>query len=586
MPAKTTPSHRAERLLYIVAVAVTPSIPLFFLYGQNFTEGLLFRHFLIFGAVLAAASLGLYLLISIFLLRRRRTVVLLALFWAVFWFFGGVKSLLARNNSQFSDRRIAICFLFLLIAIAFVLYHTKMSRLVANVTAMVLCALFVFNFAPEAVAAYAGEKQRAENTKTDVLPFEIKRDFYIDPDLPHPNIYWLHMDGMVGFSAVERYFGDPQTELKNELHRRGFVINEDARLEASCTALALPCLLSPLFYDSYLGEKLAAVTHMVRQPRIEYMVATMQQDGFTLANVHSHHEIFKAFKDAGYIGTGSSKSVVRSVDVAMTVNGKNIVLDVQKAREENIAFERIEDFKNLVVDASILSLAKPRINKYIETLKPTEDILPSPNYPETVSKYVTGSSDSDDNMAMVLRAMRYAVTVQEPHIIYFSNTKAHCDHIVGHKISGDAYGEYTGIAFIYDENGNIYKEPLDDPGSPDLYYPQHLYTVKEMMAQIDTILAYDPDAVIVVQSDHGIHGIGSGVGKSGYDSDFMYARGYSLEDQLNLNLQVISAVRIPPQYGELTEPLDPLDITRYLVNHFVGGGNYEYLYYEEGGNQP
>jgi len=61
----------------------------------------------------------------------------------------------------------------------------------------------------------------------------------------------------------------------------------------------------------------------------------------------------------------------------------------------------------------------------------------------------------------------------------------------------------------------------------------------------------------------------------------MSARGYDLEDQLNLNLSVISAVRLPPKYGKLLQPLDPLDIARYLVNHFVGKGNYNYLYYKE-----
>jgi hypothetical protein len=43
----------------------------------------------------------------------------------------------------------------------------------------------------------------------------------------------------------------------------------------------------------------------------------------------------------------------------------------------------------------------------------------------------------------------------------------------------------------------------------------------------------------------------------------------------------MSAVRIPPQYGKLSQPLDPLDIARYLVNNFVGKGNYDYLYYTE-----
>jgi hypothetical protein len=34
--------------------------------------------------------------------------------------------------------------------------------------------------------------------------------------------------------------------------------------------------------------------------------------------------------------------------------------------------------------------------------------------------------------------------------------------------------------------------------------------------------------------------------------------------------QVMSAVRIPETWGGLQEPLDPLDISRVLVNRYVG----------------
>ncbi|MDR0221117.1 MAG: hypothetical protein LBI54_06925 [Lachnospiraceae bacterium] len=579
MPTQTTPSHRAERLLYIIAVAVTPSIPLFFLYAQNFTEGLQFRHFLILGALLGAASLFLYLLISKLLLRRRRTMILLTCFWAFFWFFGGIKNLAARGNSQFPDRRIAICLLFLLIALAFVLYQTKMNRLVANVTAMVLCLLFVFNFTPEALAVYAGERQRSENTASGELPYEIKTDFYVDGGLPHPNIYWLHMDGMMGFSAVAQYFGDPQTELKNALSQRGFVINENARLEGSYTDLAIPSLLSPLFYDSYLGEKLAAVTQLTRRFRQEIISSAMQQDGFAITDIHSYHEALTAFAEAGYTNLGNSAIIMRSADVDMEVTGKNVTVGLREIREQQIAFDKASDFKDLVADASVLSLFKPSINNWMEKMEPIRtNVLPIPEYPETVNMYVTGSSDSADGMSDAVRAMRYATTVQTPHFLFFSNSTPHFARINGYKIGTVVYDEYIERAFIYDENGNIYKEPQDDPGHPRLYYPQHIYAVKEMLAQVDTILTYDPGAVIVIQGDHGIHGIGRG---RGYNSEFMSARGYSVEDQLNMNLQVMSAVRIPPQYGGLAEPLDPLDITRYLVNHFVGEGNYEYLYYQD-----
>jgi hypothetical protein len=144
---------------------------------------------------------------------------------------------------------------------------------------------------------------------------------------------------------------------------------------------------------------------------------------------------------------------------------------------------------------------------------------------------------------------------------------------------GATYDVPIGRAFVLDENGDVYKERLDDPHDIHLYLPQHKYAVKQLMAQVDTIIENDPNAVIIIQGDHGIHGIGNG--EDYFDSELLYARGYGLEDQLNLNLSVISAVRIPPQYGKLSQPFDPLDIARYLVNNFVGKGNYDYLYYKD-----
>ncbi|MDR0525583.1 MAG: hypothetical protein LBG90_06900, partial [Spirochaetaceae bacterium] len=32
--------------------------------------------------------------------------------------------------------------------------------------------------------------------------------FTVDPGLPSPNIYWIFMDGMLGFKGMERLFGD------------------------------------------------------------------------------------------------------------------------------------------------------------------------------------------------------------------------------------------------------------------------------------------------------------------------------------------------------------------------------------------
>jgi hypothetical protein len=309
----------------------------------------------------------------------------------------------------------------------------------------------------------------------------------------------------------------------------------------------------------------------------------MLRDGFTMDDVYPRLELFSALAEADYTIMGNGM-VLQSLDVDMRVEGGEVTFDFSKTHEEAMSFERIKDFKNLVVAASMLSLLRASIDAELERRWPQENIQPIPAFSETVNMYIAGNSDSDGGMSEAVRAIRYAATVQSPHFLFFNNQVAHSNDVLGYEIAGIVYKEYIGRTFIYDENGNIYRELLADPGDLNLYYPQHLYAIKQMMAQIDTILAYDPEAVIVVQADHGIHAIGPGSSTVDFDSDFMFARGYSLEDQLNLNLQVMSAVRIPPQYGELAEPLDPLDISRYLVEHFIGGGNYEYLYYQEGGN--
>jgi hypothetical protein len=82
------------------------------------------------------------------------------------------------------------------------------------------------------------------------------------------------------------------------------------------------------------------------------------------------------------------------------------------------------------------------------------------------------------------------------------------------------------------------------------------------------VLEHNQEAVIVLQGDHGIHMQPS--------HNHMANIGFHEEEILELFDSVISAVRIPPQYGGLDEPLDPLNITRLLVNRFVGE-NYEML---------
>ena len=580
MHKKRTKAQLAERLLYMLTVLIIPSIPLFFLFSQNAAQGLLFRHFLIFGGVLGAISLIIYLPISRFLLRRRRTMVLIALFWSGFWFFEPIGDIIKSSNTEVTQERILVYLLAFIIVAGFVLRWVSFNRYLANIVAIVFCVLFIFNFAPEAIAVAAGERQRAENERTGELPYRIKTEFYIDPNLPSPNIYWIHMDGMMSFEAVEYFFGDSQTELKKELVEHGFLINESARLEAGMTWIAIPALTSPTFYSSYLVEEFARVAKFTPTFRNHSIHATMRERGFSFSDINLSSELIRAFSDIEYTIISNQSWVLESEDVDMRVDGFDVTSDIRLTREANIAYGKLLDFRDLILDASALSVIKHIVDEFVERKRPDEDNpQPLPEYTETVSKYITGYSDSADDMAAAVRAIKHATTVQSPKFIYLADLKAHCNGVEGYEIGGVLYDEYIGVTFIFDEHGDIYKERLNDPNDIHLYLPQHKYAAKQMMAMIETIIENDPEAVIVVQADHGIHGFGPG--SDFYDSEFMLERGYSLEDQLFMNFSTISAVRVPSQYGTLSQPLDPLDIARWLVNNFVGGGNYEYLYYEE-----
>ena len=91
---------------------------------------------------------------------------------------------------------------------------------------------------------------------------------------------------------------------------------------------------------------------------------------------------------------------------------------------------------------------------------------------------------------------------------------------------------------------------------------------RRMLQRIDTILEENYYAVIVLQADHGLNMV--------ITQQFLLDQGYPLEQVLELSHSVFNAVRIPQAYGGLDAPLAPLNISRKLVNRFVGQ-NYNLL---------
>jgi hypothetical protein len=112
-----------------------------------------------------------------------------------------------------------------------------------------------------------------------------------------------------------------------------------------------------------------------------------------------------------------------------------------------------------------------------------------------------------------------------------------------------------------------------------LKYPaQHAFSVNILLNYVDMILENDPDAVIVLQGDHGLHGLQRG------DQHFPREEAKRLLNVTDEELpaiwnHVISAIRLPR--GKMTQETqeilsDPRNISRYLINEYVGQ-NYEYI---------
>jgi hypothetical protein len=116
--------------------------------------------------------------------------------------------------------------------------------------------------------------------------------------------------------------------------------------------------------------------------------------------------------------------------------------------------------------------------------------------------------------------------------------------------------------FFRNEDGSLEARTEAVSMDPSHYPPQHRHAAKIALAYIALILEHDPDAVIVVQADHGLH--------DPKNREILLEKGGTEEDVRVMQNQVMSAVRIPETWGGLEEPLDPLDISRVLVNRYVG----------------
>ena len=509
---KPTSKHleKLQTTLFCIAVLIIPGIFLFNLYNRNYEEAhIVFMHVLIAFGILALVSVLLFVIIRVAVGSFEAALIIVFLFWMFFWLFETMYAIAVRFSATLTSGvfmwllgMVLICLMVL-----FRRYKPPFQKIRAafNMLSLTLAVIFVFNIFPGVNHGFILEQAR----RTE--PFYLKNNFSVDPDLPRPDIYWIHMDGMLSLKTVERFWELSLVQLREDLARRGFVINDDVRLNARNTNNAFITLFSPALYDNFFGRLLLEREYYVLPEEISVpIVDYLAQIGLTFREIHQNTEFLGALVAAGYDFNIHS--------TALSAPGINNI--------ENIHPFFASDLPELLSMTTPISQANfDRLAQFSSHTVRTEGLVES-----TYDGY------------------------RSPSFTYFPIMYTHIAWSTWDlfpRLFGDERGEITRYRHY------------------ELYLYAFRYSAESMMLTIDSILEGNPDAVIVLQADHGLHAC--------EPIWYVYRKGYSREQIHELRYSVFSAVRIPDRYGGLDAPLDPRNISRELVNRFVGQ-NYTLLH--------
>jgi hypothetical protein len=527
-----------------VQCAMMPLIPLSYLYVRN-AEYINAVQVGIVGAALAALSLiGFWLFRFIF--KSRLAALLGCLTGWVFFF--AMRS--ASTLSLFQLDRIGFDrFLLLYGAVSLVFMLTVMFVMRGRSGGRLYPALLLFfglllayNAVPAVITGVASERDAlsAEATK-------FKSQFTVSESAPSPNVYWFHCDAMLGFDAFNQYYGDDQAEFVQALNDRGFQINRGAMLEAKhATKYAVPSLMCPDFYDSTLSAvfkdhetamanaSTLSLNALKRACMNNETRLAFEHKGYFSQTFSSIDSYYPPVSDRVY-STGDSSAFILETDD----NFKQQYLSVLEAEEFATLLTGIPSstYLRVVMSLADRGLLNFQMRCVDLTNKLSEDQLQSISQGKKIQK----------KTVMMMGAINDSFYSDQPTFDIFFYLRAH-------------------YPFTLKEDGT---PNAVDVRSLQSYAPQHRYVASTLLVMVDEILERDPDAVIVLQADHGLHG----------NTEEEITDTFGKDAVQPIWNQVLSALRVPKKYqnGEESYALsDPLNMSRYLVNAFVGK-NYTYI---------
>jgi len=544
--------------LYILAALFLPNLFLFYLFNNNqVANNLYFKHFIILGFIIALISLVLFVISYGICKSIDGALFTLIIFWIIFWLF----EVITRHTLRFFlpiGGMDMMFFVYFLLIIGFMVLFRKIRPSIEKlhnafrVIPVTICILFIVNFAP---AFYSEVIDLYVNQAPEEKPYYLKTEFEIDKSLPSPDIYWFHMDGMIGFDAAAKHFGDSKEDIKYELQKRNFVINESAEVNIGYSDIAIPALISPAFYDSYLEALLAEYDHMWQLPRKDEIERVLRRDRINIHDdIMPNQELFNAFMAKDYSYVSFWHGDVNTATYYYTT-APDLVTRTGVERRRDF-YLQVNDLKVLLLSTTPLShpFFARRIDEYFYNQQTASDIIFNmiEQHEEVVKRQLIV-----DNPDFSIYKQEYnfyrciydSFRLPSPKLYFIELNWAH--------------EPFDKLYWVHESFDRLYeKGQAENIFDADTYYMElHRYTIQVFLNTVDMILEQTPDAVIIIQSDHGLECRAQ---------VYMLENNYPEEKVWDLFVSTISAVRVPEEFGGLDEPLEPLNIAKFLVNSFVG----------------
>ena len=367
----------------------------------------------------------------------------------------------------------------------------------------------------------------------------------IDKNKKKTNIYWIHVDGMTSIDTTKKYFNYNDTYLRDYFNNNNYIENKNASLKTGHhTITSLPALFNPNYYDNFYISYLDKLenynisgklpdTYITYKELINHrlynneLIDSLRKNNYTIIQVgeYNHYNSLKA--DYLYEAYGFD-----------LYDKKYRFINLKNKKDSEIKEQlRITKFNYLLNNYDINKINDDKWGK-------------STKYSINIDKYKYLNNKNYSSGKIISNGIIEGNNIDKKNKFFY------------------IYLGVTHFNWLYTENGE--KNNIKDIQNLDKYVGNYKYSTHVIVDLLELIKENDPNAIIFLQSDHGIHAV--------EDNDMESYFNIEKKDFGKIRNSVMSAIYIPEEYKNGDEEYlnNPLNITRYIVNNYVGE-NYKYL---------